>query len=224
MTAATFASPPQPPATPGPVLRDLGPLAWVMDELRGTLDDADAAVRGFVADNATARATDLSEVETTPLRMARQRLHQAAGALDMVGLGVAAQTLRALEALMQRLVQRPGAATPAVQEQVTLGARALTDYLARLMRERPLPDLALFPTYRAWQELAGAERVHPADLWPGVAATDPWPDEVLPPGKTYHPSAQVRAHFDKLVLPVVKSLNPQAAASLALLCGGLCRG
>ncbi len=218
-----------PPAVPAAktgdaVPRDLGPLAWVMDELRGTLDEAVPVVRAFVDDNVTARATDLAEVDTTALRMLRQRVHQAAGALEMVNLGAAALTLRALEALLQRLVQRPATAEPAAAQQVEQGARALTDYLDRVMRERPLPGLALFPVYRIWQELAGAERVHPADLW--LCEQDPLNARAVtpPPGKTYHPSPQVRAHLDKLVLLVVKQLNPAAAASLAQLSGGLSRG
>ncbi|HEX5805541.1 MAG TPA: Hpt domain-containing protein [Macromonas sp.] len=222
MTAPSHSEPVPTPAAAMP--RDLGPLAWVMDELRGSLDEAVATVRDFVADNANARATDLSEVDATPLRMARQRLHQAAGALDMVGLAGAAATLRALEALTQRLVQRPALATAELAEQVTQGARALTDFLDRVMRERLVPDLALFPTYKSWQTQAGAERVHPADLWPEPAVSQPWPPLDLPDGPRYQPSAQVRAHLDKLVLLVVKSLSPQAAAPLALLCAGLCRG
>lgn len=204
--------------------RDLGPVAWVMDEIRGALDEAVAAVREFVAENVQARATDMAEVDTTGLRMARQRLHQAAGALDMVDLAGAAVTIRALEALLQRLVQRPALATDEQTHQVAQGSRALTDFLDRVMRERPVPDLALFPTCKAWQTQAGLERVHPADLWPQNVAGDHWPDLTVPDGPRYQPSAQVRAHLDKLVLPVVKSLHPQAAATLALLGAGLCRG
>ncbi|WP_157826914.1 hypothetical protein, partial [Macromonas nakdongensis] len=114
-------------------VRDLGPLAWVMDEVRRALDDAVLAVRQFVADNATARATDLAEVDATPLRMLRQQLHQAVGALEMVELAAPAQTLRALEALVQRLVQRPAAATPEAAQAVGQGARALADQLDRTL-------------------------------------------------------------------------------------------
>ena len=35
-----------------------------------------------------------------------------------------------------------------------------------MLAGKPVSPLALFPQYRAVQELAGADRVHPADLWP----------------------------------------------------------
>ncbi len=200
-------------------LRDLGPLAWVMDELKRTLDDAVQSVAQFVSDNQTSRLTDLAEVDSTSLRMARQALHQSAGALDMVGLGAVATTLRSLEAGIQRLVQKPALATPQAAVIVRAGSHAVVDYLSRLMQEQTVPALALFPTYSDWQQLAGASRAHPSDLWAQDHA-----DVDLPAGKVYRPGPSVRSHLDRLVLPVVKSLSPQAAVPLAQLSGGLARG
>lgn len=199
-------------------LRDLGPLAWVMDELKRTLDDTAQAVTQFVSDNEVSRQTDLSEVDTTALRMVRQQLHQAAGALDMVDLSAATTTLRALEAAIQRLIQKPTLATAATRQTIQTGAHALIEYLDRMLRGRPVSELALFPTYRDWQQLAGVSRAHPADLWVQAHA-----DAVLPPGKVYEPGPAVRAHLDRLVLHVVKALSPQAALPLAQLTGGLAR-
>ncbi len=201
--------------------RDLGPLAWVMDELRATLQSAVEAVSSYVKDNDEARATDLAEVDSTALRMLRQQLHQAVGALEMVELSQAALVLRALESATQRMVQKPAVATAEASAQVERGARALIDYLERVMRQRAVPALALFPTYRDWQTLAGADRIHPADLWEGVESSV----SVEPPeGKAYQPGPQVRAHLDRLVLHLVKDANRQAAVPLAQLCAGLCRG
>src|SRR5260221_14796760 len=67
--------------------QDLGPLAWVLDELRKSLEGASKAVARFVRDADAARASDLEELDTSALRIARQQLHQACGALEMVGLG-----------------------------------------------------------------------------------------------------------------------------------------
>ena len=208
------------PRPTAPAQRDLGPLAWLLDEVRHALDEAVAAVQQFVADSETARATDLSEVDATGLRMARQQLHQATGALDMIELVAPATVLRVLEAVLQRLIQKPALATPDAAASVALGARALVEHLQRCLRQRALPDLALFPTYRAWQRLAGETRVHPADLW-----SSPEPVETVPPpGKAYAPGPAVRAHLDRLVLQVVREFSPQAAAPLAQLAAGLCRG
>ena len=201
--------------------RDLGPLAWVMDELRATLQSAVEAVSSYVKDNDEARATDLAEVDSTALRMLRQQLHQAVGALEMVELSQTALVLRALESATQRMVQKPAVATAEASAQVARGARALIDYLERVVRQRPVSALALFPTYRDWQTLAGADRIHPADLWEGLETLV----SVEPPeGKAYQPGPQVRAHLDRLVLHLVKDANRQAAVPLAQLCAGLCRG
>ncbi|MEN9377958.1 MAG: hypothetical protein RL710_3115, partial [Pseudomonadota bacterium] len=65
---------------------DLGPLAWVLEELRKSLDGATKALRRFVRDAELARGSDLSALDASQLRIARQQLHQAVGALEMVGM------------------------------------------------------------------------------------------------------------------------------------------
>ena len=67
------------------ILDDLGPLAWVLDELRKSLEGATKATRRFVRDAELARGSDLEELDTSHLRIARTQLHQAVGALEMVG-------------------------------------------------------------------------------------------------------------------------------------------
>ncbi len=74
---------------------DLGPLAWVLDELRKSLDGAVKALHRFVRDAELARDSDLATLDTSALRIARQQLHQASGALDMVGMQPPAFILRA---------------------------------------------------------------------------------------------------------------------------------
>jgi chemosensory pili system protein ChpA (sensor histidine kinase/response regulator) len=78
-----------------------------MDELRKSLDGATKAVRRFVRDAEIARGSELTELDTSHLRIARQQLHQAVGALEMVGMESPAKLLRAMEALAQKFVQRP---------------------------------------------------------------------------------------------------------------------
>ena len=65
---------------------------------------------------------------------------------------------------------------------------ALLDYLGRLLAGKPVSPLALFPQYRAVQELAGADRVHPADLWTGD-----WHWLELPPTRAPRRWAPTRA-------------------------------
>ena len=83
-----------PPADWSQGEQDLGPLAWVLDELRKSLDGAVKALRRFVRDAEIARESDIASLDAGPLRIARQQLHQASGALEMVGMGPPALLLR----------------------------------------------------------------------------------------------------------------------------------
>ena len=56
--------------------QDLGPLAWVLDEVRKSLEAASKAVNRFMRDADAARLSDLEELDTSALRIARQQLHQ----------------------------------------------------------------------------------------------------------------------------------------------------
>ena len=88
-------------------VNDLGPLAWVLNELRKSLDSATKALKRFVRDAEAARGLDLSAIDASQLRIARQQLHQAVGALEMVGLGGPALVLRAMEAAVNGLFSTP---------------------------------------------------------------------------------------------------------------------
>jgi len=203
-------------------LADLGPLAWVFDELRKSLDTANKAVKRFVRETEQSRNNDLEAVDPGSLRLARQQLHQAVGALEMVGLVSPAQVLRAMEAAVQRFVQKPETCTSAASQVVERAGFALIEYLEAVLNNKPMPPVALFAQYREVQELAAAERVHPADLWPvehhGVDM--PAADGVTP----LQCNPAMRSLFDRLVLLLVKTDSPAAAQQLAKLCAGLSAG
>ena len=100
------------------------------------------------------------------LRSARAQIHQGVGALELVGLprgGEAAARQRGGGAAL-RSPSRTSSTAPVVDD-IEKASFALLDYLARMLAGKPVSPLSLFPQYRAVQEAAGAERVHPADLW-----------------------------------------------------------
>ncbi|MDM7942860.1 MAG: Hpt domain-containing protein [Hydrogenophaga sp.] len=205
-----------------PPVADLGPLAWVFEELRKSLDGANKAIKRFVRETEQSRLDDLQAVDPASLRQARQQLHQAVGALEMVGLGAPAHVLRAMEAAVQRFVQRPQSCTDAAAAKVERASFALVEYLEAVLNNKPVQPVALFAQYREVQELAAAERVHPADLWPfdhhGMdvdAPTDRTPLACDP---------SIRSLFDRLVLLVVKTESQAAAQQLVKLCAGLSVG
>jgi chemosensory pili system protein ChpA (sensor histidine kinase/response regulator) len=191
---------------------DLGPLAWVLDELRKSLESASSALRRFVRDAALARGEDLSSVDTGQLRIARQHMHQAVGALEMVGMGAPAHMLRSVETAVQKFVERPELCSEQAAQKVERAGFALTEYLEALLLGKDVSPIALFPQYRDVQELAGADRVHPADLW----LTDwRWVEPATTgSGESLGYDPLVRSKLDQAVLRVVKTADPQAAREL----------
>ena len=208
--------------TPDAPLEDLGPLAWVFEELRKSLDGATKAIKRFVRETEQSRHSDLEAADPASLRIARQQLHQAVGALEMVGLGAPAQVLRAMEAAVQRFVQKPQHCTEEAAGKVERASFALIEYLEAVLNNKPVQPVALFPQYRDVQELAGAERVHPADLWPfeqrGLNVAAP------ADAKPLQPEAPLRSMLDRLVLLLVKTQSHAAAQQLARLSAGLSAG
>ncbi|KTT23470.1 Hpt domain-containing protein [Pseudacidovorax intermedius] len=211
-----------PPAAE-PATTDLGPLAWVHAELRKSLEEAVKALYHQLQSTQISqygqqgRPTDDSE-----LQAAAQHLHQAAGALQMVGQGAAARLAGAMEAAVQRMRRERAAFGEEGVVGVERASFALADYLARRLAGRPAPALGLFPAYRDMLALAGAERIHPADLW-----TTSWAWPVLPRPENVPIlglDAQVRTGLDRELLQVVKSGSPEAARRLAALCLRLMAG
>ncbi len=198
---------------------DLGPLAWVLDELRKSLDTASAALRRFVRDANLARGSDMASVDDGQLRIARQQLHQAVGALEMVGMGAPAHMLRGMEAAVQKFVERPELCSEAASAKLERAGFALTEYLEGLLLGKPISAVALFPQYRDAQELAGSDRIHPADLW---SLDWRWVEPQTPPvDQTLVYDPAVRGRMDQGVLSVVKTGDGKAARDLVTLSLGL---
>ena len=199
---------------------DLGPLAWVLDELRKSLEVANKSLKRFVRDTEAARGTDLASVDASQLRMARQQMHQAVGALEMVGLVAPANMLRAMESAVQQFVQRPEKCNEGSAAVLERASFALIEYLDVILNGAQQSAVGLFPHYRDAQLLASADRIHPADLWPLE-----W--------RWIHPELAVaghgsetlertdRARIDQAVLSVMQKGDPAAASELRHLSLGL---
>ncbi|MYM87951.1 response regulator [Rugamonas sp. FT82W] len=188
MTTTDFPNPPQPQF-------DTGPLSWVMVEIRESLARSKTALF-----EAGGRAP---EDQATQLQHARSHLHQAHGALMMVDVeGVGLMTQVAEEALDRFKAGTLKCSTDHAQTLAEL-YQALVEYLQELLEGAPSQPVKLFPYYRAVQEMMGAERVHPADLF--------YPDlsrSVAPPPVGEAAAADYtafRQRFEKSLLPYLKS-------------------
>lgn len=203
----------------GETADDLSALAWVHDELRRSLDAAHKALRRFVKEAEALNGSDVDVVDPSVLRTARAQIHQGVGALELVGLPAAATVLRACEAAVQRYVAKPHKLTASVVDELERASFALLDYLSRMLAGKQVSPLAMFPQYRAVQEAAGADRVHPADLW---AVDWRWRDLPeaghVPPRQ---PDVATRAAIEQQMLALMRGPNPAAAAKMSDICEGL---
>ena len=198
---------------------DLSALAWVQEELRRSLDAAHKALRRFVKEAQAGAGSDVDAVDPAVLRTARQQIHQGVGALELVGLPAAATVLRACEAAVQRFVAKPHKLTNEVIDDIERASFALLDYVARILAGKKVSPLSLFPQYRAVQEAAGADRVHPADLW---AVDWRWRElsdaeaDVAP----LQPDASTRVALEQHILALMRNQTPHAAVRMSALCAG----
>ncbi|HEX6019375.1 MAG TPA: Hpt domain-containing protein [Burkholderiaceae bacterium] len=204
------------------VTHDLSALAWVHDELRRTLEAAHKSLRRYLKEVDVAGNSDVDTVDPAILRHARSQMHQGAGALELVGLPTAALMLRAAEAAIARLGARAGALGPAAVDAIERGSFALLDYLARLLAGKLMSPAAMFPQYKALQELAGAGRIHPADLW-----TKDWqwrPVAVADARPALRVDADTQSQLEAETLALMRGRDAGAAQRMSDLLAGLAAG
>ncbi|MBV5295560.1 MAG: Hpt domain-containing protein [Curvibacter lanceolatus] len=198
---------------------DLGPLAWVLDELRKSLDGSIKAMRRHVREALQSHGAELASPDVSALRLARQQMHQATGALEMVGMAPVALMMRALEAMTQKFIQAPSSCTDDAIGLIERASFAISEYLEAVLAGHEVSAVSLFPQFRDVQQWLGVERIHPADLWGSERrVADPaLPDSVVP--LDYHPD--VRSRFDHAMLKLVKTGRPSGARAMAQIASGL---
>ncbi len=133
---------------------DIAPLAWVIDEIRTSLTEAVNGMKAFLA----------NKQDVDSLRNARNQVHQANGALQLLDLRGVALVTDAVEQLTRRFEAEPKDCLPAAVRAVETALIAVVAYLEALLSGRPNQPIRLFPYYRDVLQLNRANRVHPADL------------------------------------------------------------
>jgi chemosensory pili system protein ChpA (sensor histidine kinase/response regulator) len=158
---------PTSPFSPPP---DAGPLAWVIDQVRDNLLAALTALRKEAQRTTAAPALG-------SLLQARHQIHQAAGAIDLLGHFAAARLVQAAERVIEHAIEQPSGLSSAAQAALESGLHAELDYLDALLSGKQEPALKLFKQYRELIDVSGGETAHPADLWEydgdGSAAAPP---------------------------------------------------
>ena len=133
---------------------DIAPLAWVIDEIRASLTDAVNGLKAFVA----------NKQDVDSVRNARNQIHQANGALQLLDLRGVALVTEAIEHLTRRFETDPKECSPAPIRTIETALSAVMAYLEGLLSGRPNQPIKLYPYYRDVLQLDQANRVHPADL------------------------------------------------------------
>ena len=133
---------------------DIAPLAWVIDEIRSSLTDATNGLKAFVA----------NKQDVDSVRNARNQIHQANGALQLLDLRGVALVTEAIEHLTRRFETDPKECSPAPIRTIETALSAVMAYLEGLLSGRPNQPIRLYPYYRDVLQLDQANRVHPADL------------------------------------------------------------
>lgn len=196
-------------------VHDLRPLAWILDQVHDAVDEACKAVKLFAHEHRNERTVDAKSTDVQGLRAASHELHRVVGALEMIEEMIAARMARAMEDMVRSLVERPAACTQVAAETLEAAAFALVDYLRDRKGTSPRSALGLFPQYARVQELTGATRVHPADLWPirwQVRSVD------LPPLEVGADRVDaLRQHMNRKMLEVLREGSRSAAGELRTL-------
>nr|CCA89049.1 putative composite protein : Response regulator receiver of two component system system (sensor histidine kinase and response regulator)/transcription regulator,similiraty with pilL protein [Ralstonia syzygii R24] len=187
--------------------RDLSALAWVAPNMRAALDDAVREFSEYVAD-VVASPEVIGARDTTSLRLAGQYLHQAAGALLIVGLrGVDVYSQAA-----KRLLEAVDAGTLAADAQTldifSRAVQALQEYVADLMAGMAEEPLRLFQPYQAVLARLGEERIHPADLWADELRHLP---ALLLPSRDLVGLSRLRRKFELALLAALRLPNTAGA-------------
>ncbi|WP_066739316.1 Hpt domain-containing protein [Cupriavidus sp. D384] len=190
--------------------RDLSVLAWLAPSLRTALDDA-ATELGHYVDEIRQTPEALGARDTTSLRLAGQHLHQAAGAVHIVGLRGVDAYCQAQRRLLEAVDAGTVAADAAMLAVFRTGVQALAEYVDDLMTGDAEDPLRLFQPYAATLALMKEERVHPADLW--LEDLQALPGIVLP---TRSASAVTRARqrFEAALLKALRLPTPCTETSL----------
>ena len=162
---------------------DLGPLTWVQGEIDEALTRGTEALAAFRA----------NPDDTAALAHARSHVHQAAGAIQMVGLdGVVAFTDE-IERQLVRIGELASDALPAIVEVVDHACHRLRVFLDEVAKGAPPVPLALAAEYEAMRRARGIGAPSPTDLF--------FPDlNVRPPRSAapeIMPAARLASHLLK---------------------------
>jgi len=143
---------------------DLGPLSWVQGEIDQALARGLESLAAFRA----------SGKDLTSLKHARTHIHQAAGAIQMVGLDAVVAFTDEVERQLARLEELPTREAQSACEAIERACKKLRIFLDELVNGAAPVPLKLFPEYETMQCGRGVKAAAPTDLfYPDLAPRAP---------------------------------------------------
>jgi chemosensory pili system protein ChpA (sensor histidine kinase/response regulator) len=127
-----------------PLEIDLGPLAWIKDEVMQTLSRARKHIETLIADNAAVDAA----------KNALDELHQTSGAFELIGIEGLATFTREIERHLKSLIDAPRTqSAPQVLEGIERAVRRLSSHLEEVFSGAPCKPTMLTREYAAMHQL-----------------------------------------------------------------------
>src|SRR5712692_7498874 len=147
---------------------DVGPLSWVKGEIDHAIQRAQEGLRAFAADSADA----------AQLKSSQSHLHQAHGALSIVGLEGITRISEELEGLLAGIEKEASLRKTETFGLVERALNGIRTYLDQLMAGNPNQPLRLYALYRDVVTARGGH-ADPTDLYyPNLSFRPPRRDKV----------------------------------------------
>ncbi len=186
---------------------DTAGLAWVLEQVRDNLLAALSAVRRQAQ---LGQSPDAASEAASALLQARTHVHQAAGALELMGQAGCARVLQTAERVLMRALEQPQRLDAPMVEALESGLHAVLDFLEARASGRNEPAVKLFRQYRSLADLAGGEPAHPADLWDFAWE---WPQAAAPGVGAQALGVQARADYERALLEVLRAGDLRGASA-----------
>ncbi len=185
---------------------DLGPLSWVQGEIDQALTRGLEALAAYRANGA----------DSSSLKHAGSHIHQAAGAIQMVGLDAVVAYTDELERQLTRLEDLPPAETEVACNVIDRACRKLKIFLDELVNGAPPIPLKLYPEYEAMQVARGIKAAAPTDLfYPDLSQRAPRiaPREAVSPNRLPSHLIKQRRLYQRGLLAWLRG-DPQGATAM----------
>ncbi len=172
---------------------DLGPLSWVQGEIDEALTRGTESLATFRADPA----------DTGSLKHARSHVHQAAGAIQMVGLDAVVAFTDEIERQLVRLEELAASQVPDLVDLVDRACRRLRVFLDEISNGAPPVPLSLAPEYEAMRKARGENAAAPTDLfYPDLGVRPPRASatEIMPAARLSSHLLKERRQFQRGLL------------------------